>query len=147
MIALYDFQVVSEPQGANLYIDNELIGKTPYRGEHTAGQHTIRLMKKNYVDYERQVNLTRAGKLTAKLELTPEYLARIRQSQEQKKEKTKKPEIEPETAEGGSSTWLWIGVGVAAVGGAAVLLLGGSDSGSGNGEVVALPDPPGHPSN
>ena len=145
LIALFDLQIVSEPRGAEVYIDGERVGTTPYSGKHTAGKHAVKLLKTNFVDYEREVNLNRSGKLTAKLDMSPEYLARIRQTREKQEEKEQQPEVKEET-EGGGISWLWIGVGAAAVGGAAVLLLGGGDSGGdGNGGVTDLPEPPARP--
>jgi len=145
LIALFDLQIISEPRGAEILIDGKLVGKTPYTGKQTAGKHAVKLVKSNYVDYEREVNLNRSGKFTAKLEMSPEYLARIRQTKAKQQEKEQPANVKEESA-GGGSTWLWVGVGAAAVGGAAVLLLGGGDKGGGGDDgLTDLPPPPARP--
>lgn len=50
--------ITSEPSGAILYIDGEVKGNTPYKGDLFAGFHTLTLKKETYDDHVRFVEIT-----------------------------------------------------------------------------------------
>ncbi len=140
LLAILELYIVSEPEGATVYINDAESGKTPVTKKLTQGVYEVKVVKTNFKEWNKQFNLTRSGKITAKLELTPEYLSRIRQTQE----KAEEPNIKEDS--GGSNTWLWVGAGAVVAGGAAYLLLKPGDEK--NGQVVpdnTLPAPPPRP--
>ncbi len=51
----------SEPIGANIYIDGNSTGKTPYFGILTIGKHILRVEKDNKI-IEKNINISQAGK-------------------------------------------------------------------------------------
>ena len=57
--------VNSTPAQARLFIDNQFIGVTPYRGTCAVGSHAIRLQRDGYLPYEGHITLLK-GKLTEK---------------------------------------------------------------------------------
>ncbi|MDI6791462.1 MAG: PEGA domain-containing protein [bacterium] len=64
--------VDSEPTGASIYLDNELIGTTPFSKSITAGKHTIILKKAGYKDWPYQVTLSPEEKKSIKATLRPD---------------------------------------------------------------------------
>jgi hypothetical protein len=62
--------VDSVPEGAEVYIDGNLVGGTPATFRLAAGKHTIRVALKNYKDWSRELSVLASSevKLTATLE-------------------------------------------------------------------------------
>ena len=56
-------EVWSNPTGADIYVDGNYVGKTPYSATVPAGEHTVILRKKDFGTYERKVQLDK-GKRT-----------------------------------------------------------------------------------
>ncbi|QQR90722.1 MAG: PEGA domain-containing protein [Myxococcales bacterium] len=56
-------QVESNIYGAEVYVDDKLVGTTPYKGDVSAGAHTIRLEADDKKDWEGQVTVLR-GQIT-----------------------------------------------------------------------------------
>lgn len=51
----------SEPDGAEIYADGKLIGITPARAALSAGEHTIKVTKPGYKDWEQKINVERGS--------------------------------------------------------------------------------------
>jgi hypothetical protein len=49
------FEIWSTPLGADVFLDGQFVGKTPYTAEVTPGEHTVNLRKKNFSIWERKV--------------------------------------------------------------------------------------------
>jgi hypothetical protein len=99
--------IYSSPNGAEIIINNQAIGKTPFTGNIKIGSRlNIRLKYRGYKDWEKALTMTRDEDLNA--ELAPQ-------------------------AKSSSRTWLWIagGVGVAALGATAYILTSPDESGGG----------------
>jgi hypothetical protein len=138
LAAIFELYVVSDPENATVFIDNKEVGKTPVTKKLPQGSYVVKISKPNFIEWTKQFNLTRSGKITAKLELTPEYLARMRQT----KENAEEPVVE-QAKRGGGNTWLWIGAGAVVAGGAAYLILHSKEEPP---SMESLPDPPARPS-
>ncbi len=50
-------RITSNPAGAKVYLDGELIGTTPYEGQAVQGKHTIELRLKGYADESRSISV------------------------------------------------------------------------------------------
>lgn len=138
LVAIYELYVVSDPENATVFINDNEIGKTPVTKKLPRGSYKVKISKPNFTDWTKQFNLNRSGKITAKLELTPEYLARIRQT----KENAEEPVVEQEKG-GGGNTWLWIGAGTVVASGVAYLILHSKEEPP---SIESLPAPPARPS-
>lgn len=55
-------EVWSNPSGADIYLDGNYVGKTPYSAVVSPGEHTVILRKKDFGSYERRVQVA-TGKL------------------------------------------------------------------------------------
>ena len=55
-------EVWSSPAGADIYLDGNYIGRTPYSAAVPPGEHTVILRKKDFGSYERKVQV-QTGKL------------------------------------------------------------------------------------
>lgn len=55
-------EVWSNPAGADIYVDGNYVGRTPYSATVPPGEHTVILRKKDFGSYERKVQLE-TGKL------------------------------------------------------------------------------------
>ena len=64
-------KVESSPEGAELFIDGNFKAKTPARLELPAGKHEVRLVLKDYYDWEAQVQLKEEGELPLSVQLAP----------------------------------------------------------------------------
>ena len=127
-------EIISEPEGATIFINNREAGKTPLKSNARAGfTVTIRLEKENYKPWEKSIVIREDEEIEAELEYTDAY----------------KKSLAAVEKEGGGNTWLWIGGGAVLLGGAAALLLSGGsdDSGEINTTDTGFPLPPGRPSN
>ena len=54
-------EVISDPEGARVYIDNKAFGVTPVREEVEEGKHSIRIEKVGYEPYEQNVSIARGS--------------------------------------------------------------------------------------
>lgn len=50
-------QITSEPDGAEIYIDGNFVGSTPSKISLPVGEHTIKIIRKGFIDWERKVNI------------------------------------------------------------------------------------------
>ncbi len=53
-------QVTSEPAGAEIYVDGRFLGSTPSKLRLSPGEHTLRIVRPGYKDWERKVLVERA---------------------------------------------------------------------------------------
>jgi hypothetical protein len=163
--------IKSEPDSAEVYIDNELYGSTPYLGKLIPGRYKIELKREKYVPYEETVVLKQAETLpmNIKLELETTIAEVTEESPPVTEESPPVPvesspvpeettlpweeEIPDRQAErpievptGKSKTWLYIGGGAILIGGAAaVLFLGKGGKNGPDQQLEILPDPPQYP--
>jgi hypothetical protein len=131
---IVNLEIISEPEGATIFINNKQVGKTPFASNAKEGLTVnIRLEKANYKPWEKTIKISEDEEIEAELEFTEEYkqtLATI------------------ESKEGGGSLWWWIGGGALVVGGAAVLLMsgsGGDDTAPTTNTDLGFPSPPDRP--
>ncbi len=136
---IYELYVVSDPEGATVLVNDKEIGKTPVTKKLVQGVYEVKITKKNFKDWAKQFKLTRSGKITAKLELTEAYLARIQQT------KKKTEETKVEEASGGGNTWLWVGAGAVVAGGITYFLLKPGEDDKTVTTLNSLPAPPSRP--
>jgi serine/threonine protein kinase len=64
-------QVQSNPQGADVYVDGEMKGKTPSDLKLPFGTHSVRMSLSGYQDWEDQVQLDQPGQFPLKADLKP----------------------------------------------------------------------------
>jgi len=53
-----ELQIWSSPAGADVFLDGQYVGKTPYSAEVSAGTHTIDLRKKDFAIWQRKIQST-----------------------------------------------------------------------------------------
>jgi hypothetical protein len=106
--------VASDPAGASVYVDGQLVGETPLSLDRlSAGDHRVRVVKNGYLENGRIVNVSAGKTSTVDVKLTPNANA---------SESTQIISGTGGGGGGGSRRWLWIGLaGGGAV--AAVLFL------------------------
>ena len=65
--------IISSPDGAIVYINENKSGKTPYNKEHNPGKYTVKLQKKNYEVFKKEVTIEeeKTEKLTIDLKPLP----------------------------------------------------------------------------
>ena len=63
--------IESEPERAKVLIDDVPVGYTPFEGNFEIGSHSVKLVKKGYVDHIDQVMLERAGELKKSYTMRP----------------------------------------------------------------------------
>ncbi len=68
-----DVEIVSIPEGAKIFIDNEDKGFTPFTGVLYLGKHIIRIIKENYEELEKEIYVdpTKINKFTEELKPLP----------------------------------------------------------------------------
>jgi len=64
--------IKSKPEGANVFIDNELVGTTPFQGQFKEREHTYRLEKSKYHNNAGKINLV-GEKKTLEIDLKPKF--------------------------------------------------------------------------
>jgi len=109
----YKLAIYSAPKGAEVFVNNKVIGKTPLSRNVPAGSSfKIRVKYPGYRDWEKNLTMTRDE------DLNVEMVAKAKSS---------------------SRTWLWVagGVGAAAIGATAYILTS-ADDGGGN-KTASLP--------
>jgi len=128
-------EINSDPEGANIFINGNKVGQTPFESKAKEGLSvTIRLEKENYASWEETLKIAEGQEIDAELEYSEEY----------------KKALAAADSEGGGSVWWWIGGGAVVVGGAAVLLMGSSNSSTeddGTTQDSGFPGPPARPTN
>jgi hypothetical protein len=50
-------QITSEPSGAEIFIDGNFVGSTPSKISLTPGEHTLKIVRSGFKDWERKVNI------------------------------------------------------------------------------------------
>lgn len=50
-------QITSEPDGAEIYVDGNFVGSTPSKISLSVGEHTIKVTRKGFTDWERKMNI------------------------------------------------------------------------------------------
>ena len=79
-------------EGAEVYVDNSMIGHTPLIRDVVAGDHRVLILKEGFNDYEFDINVKAGekmfveGNLTPFKDLSPEVLAIAKAQEEKKKE-------------------------------------------------------------
>jgi len=61
----------SRPKGANIYIDGDYIGKTPFEFEVSAAKHEIIFQLQGHGDWKAQLDLSKGGKVPLSIRLLP----------------------------------------------------------------------------
>ncbi|MBN2411147.1 PEGA domain-containing protein [candidate division KSB1 bacterium] len=121
----------STPSGATVYIDNSNAGVTPLRIGINPGQHTIKIFKTNYSDWEKVVQIDQGeNNFVAELSLLPGMApAAIDKTTDMDQGIPEIPSSDTgEKKKGGSKKLLYILGGAAVVGGGYALLKPKSDS-------------------
>lgn len=105
--------VASEPAGANVYVDGQLVGATPLNVERlAAGDHRVRVVKNGYLENGRIISVTPGKTNSVAVKLTPAENAAAQV-------------ITGSTGGGGggSKKWLWLGLAGGGAAAAAVVLM------------------------
>lgn len=63
----------SNPTGADVYINDQPVSKTPFQGEYPLGKYTWRLQKELYKNEAGVVELTQADKAIVQVEMKPDF--------------------------------------------------------------------------
>lgn len=63
----------STPSGADVYINDQPVSKTPFQGEYPLGKYTWRLQKELYINEAGVVELTQADKAIVQADLKPNF--------------------------------------------------------------------------
>ena len=121
--------VTSTPAGADVFVNNRKVGKTPFRSyAQEDAELIVELRLANHEPWKEDITMDQHQNLKADLEAIA-------------------ADGQPGEEGGGSSTWLWIGAGAVAVGAAAFLLMPQDDGGGDPGTYTAqgFPTPPARP--
>ncbi|MBN2407202.1 MAG: PEGA domain-containing protein [Elusimicrobia bacterium] len=59
--------IMSSPEGAQLFVDGEMLGVTPLKVKLTVGEHTVQMKKAGFTDYNGTVKVPEQEKLVAEL--------------------------------------------------------------------------------
>jgi hypothetical protein len=79
-------------EGAEVYVDNKLLGHTPLIRDVVAGDHQVLILKEGYNDFATDINVKAGekmfveGRLTPFKDFSPEVLAIAKAQEEKKKE-------------------------------------------------------------
>jgi hypothetical protein len=139
----YTLSILSNPTGAQIYLNNTYVGTTPFEQQAREGLNLeVKIRKENYTDWLQNVNLTDNINLNASLEFSDEYKQEL--AKRAKEQKKTKEVVEQETG-GSGSTWLWIGGGALVAGGAAAILLSGDEKKQEPEPEANFPLPPSRP--
>jgi len=118
--------VLSDPDGATVFIDEKPVGVTPWTGELYPGRHRVRVRREGYADADQQIELLahRALDVSVSLEAeqgpAPQAAAPVPAAVAAPRPPP--PQDQPPADEGGVQPWTWatLGVGVGALGAALV---------------------------
>jgi hypothetical protein len=146
----------SEPDSAEVFIDQELYGSTPYLGKLIPGRYQIEIKKESYSTYRETVVLRQGETLPVNIKLNLEKpIVDLPVESPPTQEKTIQPpgrEIPDSQAEspltvsrGKSKTWLFVGGGAILVAGAATVLLLSKGTKENQDQFSILPEPPQYP--
>jgi len=113
--ATASLDVISEPAGANVYVDGKLAGQTPLQvSALEPGDHRVRVSKDGYLENARIVSVSAADTKVVTVKLTPHNASNAN-------------EMEQVSGGGGggggSKKWLWIGLAGGGAAAATLLLL------------------------
>jgi PEGA domain len=64
-------EVTSDPNGAEIYLDNKFIGTTPSTLHISEGTHTLALKSARHTDWTRSINILKDSTVTVKAMLSP----------------------------------------------------------------------------
>lgn len=64
---LFQISFVSDPIGAEVFMDNKYIGDTPFAGDYPAGKHLFKMQMEGFETYEKQLNLKKNIEISPKL--------------------------------------------------------------------------------
>lgn len=53
----FPISIITRPDGAEVYVDQEKVGRTPYQGKLKQGQHVLEIKKNGYFDEKRDINI------------------------------------------------------------------------------------------
>ena len=135
-----ELKITSSPEDATVVINKKQVGKTPSNWSLKKGKYEIRLTKQNYTDQVKNIDLLKDENINLKLNMSPEYLAKLKREGEKAKSR---PEKQPKIDGKSSNFWLWATVGaVVASGVAAYFILNGEEESEG---IPDLPGPPARP--
>jgi len=138
---LWRIVVTSLPANASVYLNNKLMGQTPWFGELPEENYIIKVSKPQYIPYEQKISLNGERQLQIdlkKVETKPDRLAQMRREQITPKKETPKK---------GHKKWLWIVGGTVVTGGVvtALLLLENAEEGKAKDVIGIPPEPPEKP--
>lgn len=72
------FEINSEPEGAEIYLGDTLLGKTPDRFELPPGKHVVKLMYPGYKTKTEEIDIEENKTFSERYILDPEYLLKIK---------------------------------------------------------------------
>ena len=123
-------RIGSNPDGADIFINNLKVGETPFSAKFAEGKELKIVIKKNkYKIWQDAVTISEEMNISAQLE----------KIDEEKVTKTKETEIKE------SSTWYyWVAGGAAVIGGVTYYLIAAEKD---DGKSQSFPLPPGRPGN
>ncbi len=90
-----EVKVTSVPEGANIFIDEENKGYTPFKGMLYTGKHKIKIIKEGFGPVEKEINVERTRENIFEVTLTPLTPQEVKIPPEEKPEE-KKEEAKPE---------------------------------------------------
>lgn len=143
---LTSVELASNPAGANAFVDNTLVGKTPVVAKLASGPHKVRMELSGYQPWERDIVVKdSASKLTADLFPLTTLSKETPKPTPAPTQPARKPvtPVQSKAKSGGISPVLLVGGAVVVGGVAAALLLGGKKSETKNGSItVTITDIP-----
>lgn len=133
----FNLSILSKPSEANIYINGKFAGKTPFERKAKEGlQLEIKLEKKNYITWKKNISVTKNININADMEFTEAYKQKLaRQAKDN----------QSISGESSGNTWWWIGGGILVAGGAAAAILLSSGNDGVNQPEAEFPKPPGRP--
>ena len=113
--ATASLDVISEPAGANVYVDGKLAGQTPLQvSALEPGDHRVRVSKDGYLENARIVSVSAADTKVVNVKLTPHNGSNANAMEQVSG---------GSSGGGGSKKWLWIGLAGGGAAAAVILLL------------------------
>ncbi len=88
--------VTSVPEGANIFIDEENKGYTPFKGMLYTGKHKIKIVKEGFSSVEKEINVERTRENIFEVILTPLTPQEVKIPTEEKPVEKKVEEVKPE---------------------------------------------------
>lgn len=134
--------ITSTPAGANIFIDDENKGYTPFKGTLYAGKHKVKILKEGFNPLEKEIIVDRTKTNVFEMELTSLVLAEKEVKPEEEKFVEEKPVFEEEIEKPEkkkSYTILYLLGGAIVAGVVLALLLGKKEEGKGSIDVSSTP--------